>query len=211
MKNWINNSTLQRAKDVTLERLREAKDESETLLQSGYDTIMNNRAGKSLKIYKLYPEAHMPTYGSEWSACFDLHASIREKDKITSFSLNNNVCTFYIDKGVFTLYPGRRALVPTGLIFDLDENQSIRIHPRSGTSVKQGVTLANCEGVIDADYVQQLYIPLFNMSDKPFEITDGMRLAQAEVVQNNRVRFEMVDEKPVTKTDRAGGFGSSGT
>ena len=101
--------------------------------------------------------------------------------------------------------------VPTGLIFDLDENQSLRIHPRSGLAWKQGVTVANCEGIVDADYVEQSYVMLANLSRNPIEIRDGMRIAQAEVVVNpKKLKFKVVANKPVQKTDRDGGFGSTG-
>ena len=166
-----------------------------------------------LKIFKLFPEAHMPIYGTEWSACFDLKASIRPTDTLTVYGQSNEKRKSVIDpnngKGCI-LYSGERVLVPTGLVFDLNEDQSLRIHPRSGLAWKSGITVANCEGVVDADYVQQTYVMLQNISDQPFVIRDGDRIAQAEIVRNNRVWFVETTIEPKEKTDRTGGLGSTG-
>ena len=165
-----------------------------------------------LKIYKLFDEAHLPIYGTEWSACFDLCASIREQDEVTVMGASNiSTKRRKLTSGFIPLYAGERCLVPTGLIFDLDENQSLRIHPRSGLAWKQGVTVANCEGIVDADYVEQSYVMLANLSRNPMEIRDGMRIAQGEIVNvPKRIDFKIVGVKPVQKTDRSGGFGSTG-
>mgnify|MGYP000031569634 FL=1 len=164
-----------------------------------------------LKIYKLFDEAHLPIYGTEWSACFDLCASIREQDEVTVMGASNISTKRKLTSGFIPIYAGERCLVPTGLIFDLDENQSLRIHPRSGLAWKQGVTVANCEGIVDADYVEQSYVMLANLSRNPMEIRDGMRIAQGEIVNiPKRIDFKIVGVKPVQKTDRSGGFGSTG-
>ena len=112
-------------------------------------------------------------------------------------------------KGV-NLYHDERMLVPTGLVFDLNADQSLRIHPRSGIALNNGVTVFNCEGIVDADYVQQTYVMLWNNSGEVFRISDGMRIAQGEIVKNNQVVFELSDREPEPKTDRVGGFGSTG-
>lgn len=164
----------------------------------------------TLKIYKMYPEAHLPVYGTDWAACFDLRASIRPGDKVTIYERDNFKNEVEIEGGILEVFPGERALVPTGLIFDLEESQSIRLHPRSGLSLKNGITLANCEGVVDADYVEETRILILNMSDEVFTIRDGDRLCQAEVVLNNRVSFSVAENRPEQKTNRAGGYGSTG-
>ena len=164
-----------------------------------------------LKIYKLFDEAHLPIYGTEWSACFDLCASIREQDEVTVMGASNISTKRKLTSGFIPIYAGERCLVPAGLIFDLDENQSLRIHPRSGLAWKQGVTVANCEGIVDADYVEQSYVMLANLSRNPMEIRDGMRIGQGEIVNiPKRIDFKIVGVKPVQKTDRSGGFGSTG-
>ena len=174
---------------------------------------------RTLKIYKLFDEAHLPVYGTEWSACFDLCASIRPQDEVTIVGASNITTTRKLSSPGWAedttpyipLHRGERCLVPTGLIFDLDEGQSLRIHPRSGLAWKQGVTVANCEGIVDADYVEQSYVMLANLSRNPVEIRDGMRIAQAEVVTvPKKLKFKIVQNRPTQKTDRDGGFGSTG-
>ena len=100
--------------------------------------------------------------------------------------------------------------MPTGLVFDLDPNTSLRIHPRSGLALKNGIIVANCEGVVDADYVQQTYVMLYNISGAPFIVTDGDRIAQGEVVPLNQTPIVLADREPGNKTSRSGGFGSTG-
>lgn len=164
-----------------------------------------------VKIYKLFPEAHMPELGTEWAACFDLKASLRDSDEVTVFNATNIKSKRKYANGSIFIYSGERALIPTGLVFDLDENQSMRIHPRSGLAFKNGITLANSEGVVDSDYVQQTYVMLYNMSDKVFIVEDGDRIAQAEVLESySKFVFEEVFDEPETKTSRTGGFGSTG-
>lgn len=166
---------------------------------------------KDLLVWKLWDEAHLPEYGSEWAACFDLKASLRVGDKVVVYDGRNEKHELEIDEGrCVKIFPYERMLVPTGLIFDLDEGCSLRIHPRSGLSLKNGIVLANCEGVVDADYVHQSYVMLHNTSRVPFEITDGMRIAQGEVVELNQSRFVLADQEPEKKTSRSGGFGSTG-
>lgn len=164
-----------------------------------------------VKIYKLFPEAHMPELGTEWAACFDLKASLRDSDEVTVFNATNIKSKRKCANGSIFIYSGERALIPTGLVFDLDENQSMRIHPRSGLAFKDGITLANSEGVVDSDYVQQTYVMLYNISDKVFIVEDGDRIAQAEVLESySKFVFEEVFDEPETKTSRTGGFGSTG-
>lgn len=163
-----------------------------------------------LYVWKLWEEAHLPEYGSEWAACFDLKASLRDTDEVSVYTQTNvKEKRKVVDKCLY-LAKGERMLVPTGLVFDLNEGESIRIHPRSGLSLKNGIVVANCEGVIDADYVQQTYVMLHNISTDVFCIGDGARIAQAEV--SPVYQFEIIesDREPEEKTSRNGGFGSTG-
>ena len=169
----------------------------------------------NLKIYKLWEEAHLPEYGSRLAACFDLKASLRLGDIVTVYDDRNvkgarKVSTNGEAQVGVTLYSGQRMLVPTGLVFDLPTTQSLRIHPRSGLSLKNGITVANCEGVVDSDYVQQTYVMLHNISTVPFDVLDGMRIAQGEIVRAIRVGLVEIDYEPENKSDRTGGFGSTG-
>lgn len=165
----------------------------------------------NVKVYKVFPEAHMPELGTEWAACFDLKASMREGDEVMVINVNNKRRPAAYVNGKLFVYSGERVLIPTGLIFDLEDTQSMRIHPRSGLALKKGITLANCEGVVDADYVNQTYVMLHNMSDEVFTVVDGDRIAQAEVLETySKFVFEEVFDEPGTKTSRTGGFGSTG-
>ena len=173
--------------------------------------LMSDLAEKvEVKVHKLFPEAHMPELGTEWAACFDLKASMRDGDIIKVIGLVNRKREVSCHNGSFVLYSGERCLVPTGLVFDLDDDQSMRIHPRSGLAWKQGISLANCEGVVDADYVQQTYVMLINNSSEVFTINDGDRIAQAEVIRHSSFEFVEVHDEPQSKTSRTGGFGSTG-
>jgi dUTP pyrophosphatase len=77
-------------------------------------------------------------------------------------------------------------------------------------ALKQGITLINCEGVIDSDYVDPTFITLYNSSDSAVTISDGDRVAQGELIKNEQYALASITEKPAQKTSRAGGFGSTG-
>ena len=173
-------------------------------------------SGDKIKVFKMFPEAHLPEFGTDWAACFDLKASLRLGDSITLYTEDNIKLEYTLREedqfpGAILLGPKERVLVPTGLIFDLRSDQSVRIHPRSGLALKQGITVMNCEGVVDADYVQQTFVMIVNTSNCPVVINDGDRIAQAEVVNNpTQPKFVVVDQAPAAKTNRTGGFGSTG-
>lgn len=163
-----------------------------------------------LKFYKTDPEAHDPEFATEGSACFDLKAFIRDGDTVTYFTSQNVKMDVVVSGGGLNISPRERYLIPTGLIFDIPVGFSVRIHPRSGLSLKNGLGLSNMEGVIDYDYVEPSFILLENRSDSGFRLTNGMRICQGELVQT--VKYEVVEteNRPETKTDREGGFGSTG-
>jgi dUTP pyrophosphatase len=106
--------------------------------------------------------------------------------------------------------PGDRVLVPTGLIFDIPAGHSLRIHPRSGLSYKQGLVLANLEAVIDSDYIEETFIILTNQSDVDQTIYHGDRIAQAELIKSEEYVLWEIFDAPTQKTDRVGGLGSTG-
>lgn len=163
-----------------------------------------------LHVYKLWQDAHLPEYGSEWAACFDLKAGLRDGDNIRLFTSTNGEKWRKVVNKKVVLNHRERMLVPTGLVFDLREGEVLRIHPRSGLALKTGIIISNCEGIVDADYVQQTYVMLTNVSKEPFEIMDGMRIAQAEVATFQQYVIEQTDVEPEDKTSRTGGFGSTG-
>ena len=108
-----------------------------------------------------------------------------------------------------TLAPLQRALVPTGLYLALPEGFEAQVRPRSGLAVKHGLTVLNTPGTIDADYRGEVKVILVNLSDTPFEIVPGERIAQMVVARHERVEWEAVDV--LDETERGvGGFGSTG-
>ena len=166
----------------------------------------------TLKIYKTHPDVVLPKFGTEQAACFDLAFQPNGKTEYTGFNAFNAPFTrlFSGEQMMLTIMPGDRLMVPTGLIFDIPEGYSIRIHPRSGLSYKQGLVLANLEAVIDSDYVQETFVLLTNMSENPQVIKIGDRIAQAELISQLKYTIEETKTAPSQKTDRIGGLGSTG-
>jgi len=162
-----------------------------------------------LKMWKTHPDVHIPKHQTNQSACFDLAFSSAGKGNYTGYTSMNKPFT-RMTKGSITIAPGERVLVPTGLIMDIPEGYSVRLHARSGTSLKQGLVLANAEGVIDSDYVEEVMVILYNTSGNAITINSGDRVAQAELVKNVEYTVEQTPSRPLTKTQRVGGFGSTG-
>jgi dUTP pyrophosphatase len=164
-----------------------------------------------LGFYKLHDSAYIPEFATAGSACFDFKASLIEGATVTSYSwINSKDSNDITASKSLVLKPGHRYLVPINLIMDIPEGYSVRIHPRSGMALKQGITLINCEGVIDSDYVDPTFITLYNSSDSAVTISDGDRVAQGELIKNEQYTLASITEKPAQKTSRAGGFGSTG-
>lgn len=109
-----------------------------------------------------------------------------------------------------TLAPGARALVPTGLALEIPEGFEIQVRPRSGLALKQGVTLVNSPGTIDADYRGELGVIVINHGTEPVTIDHGMRIAQILLAPVTRIAWRETDRLGDTQRG-AGGFGSTGT
>ena len=108
------------------------------------------------------------------------------------------------------LQPGERALIPSGLAIALPSGYEAQVRPRSGLALKQGVTVLNTPGTVDADYRGEVGVILINLGDQPVTITRGMRMAQMVVAPVTQAVFHLADS--LDETDRgAGGFGSTGT
>ena len=108
-----------------------------------------------------------------------------------------------------TLGPLERALVPTGLFIELPEGYEMQVRPRSGLAAKHGLSLVNAPGTIDPDYRGEIKVILVNLSNTPYELKPGERVAQLVVSQFTRVEWEPVEE--LGETERGtGGFGSTG-
>lgn len=130
----------------------------------------------------------LPEYQTPLSAGLDIRANLSES---------------------ITLSPLERAMVPTGLFVELPEGYEMQIRPRSGLAAKHGITVLNSPGTIDADYRGEIKVILVNLSNIPFTIEPGERIAQMIVARYEQVEWQAVES--LSETERgAGGFGSTG-
>ena len=111
--------------------------------------------------------------------------------------------------GTQILGPGARMLVPTGLAIALPAGFEAQVRPRSGLALKNGITVLNSPGTVDADYRGEVGVILVNIGSEPFAITRGMRIAQMVVAPVTRIAWDESDELPGTVRG-VGGFGSTG-
>ena len=164
---------------------------------------------EQLKIWRTNPQIKMPAKQTAQSACFDLSFQGYGHKQYTGFSRSNKPITRIMNQQIL-LTPGDRIAVPTGLIMDIPKGYSVRVHARSGLSLKQGLVLANAEGVIDSDYVEEVMVLLHNVSDNNITINNGDRIAQAELIKD--AEYEIIESaiRPGVKTSRTGGMGSTG-
>lgn len=133
----------------------------------------------------------MPAYASENAAGLDLRAFLKEK---------------------IVLQPMERKLIPTGLFMELPSDCEAQIRPRSGLALKHGITVLNSPGTIDADYRGEIQVLLINLSNQPFEIENGDRIAQMVIAKYTKVNILPVENySELSNTERGeGGFGHSG-
>ncbi|MDN4164683.1 dUTP diphosphatase [Cytophagales bacterium LB-30] len=109
-----------------------------------------------------------------------------------------------------TLAPLQRELISTGLFIELPEGYEAQIRPRSGLAFKHGLTVLNSPGTIDADYRGEIKVLLVNLSNEPFVVNDGERVAQMVVAKHEQIVWASADQ--LSETERgAGGYGSTGT
>lgn len=113
-----------------------------------------------------------------------------------------------IDQDII-LQPGEWKIVPTGLQCEIPQGFEVQVRPRSGLAAKEGVTVLNAPGTIDADYRGEIGVILINHSKKPFTITDQMRIAQLVVAPVIQAIFEDAEELSTTARGK-GGFGHTG-
>ena len=131
---------------------------------------------------------NLPNYATELSAGMDLRANLESP---------------------IELKPLERCLVPTGLYIALPEGCEAQIRPRSGLALKNGLTILNSPGTIDADYRGEIGVILINLSNEPFIIQDGERICQMVIAHYERVDWQVVEV--LGETERgAGGFGHTG-
>lgn len=131
----------------------------------------------------------LPQYETAYSAGLDLRA--------------------FLPDGSVVMRPLERKMIKTGLYIELPIGYEAQIRPRSGLSLKHGVTVLNAPGTIDADYRGELCVVLINLSDQDFTINDGDRIAQMVVARHEQAEWCEVQE--LSGTDRGdGGFGHTG-
>ncbi|MBN8532389.1 MAG: dUTP diphosphatase [Alphaproteobacteria bacterium] len=130
----------------------------------------------------------LPAYATAQSAGMDLHAAV---------------------DAPLTLAPGKQAMVPTGLSIALPDGYEAQVRPRSGLAAKNGVTVLNTPGTIDADYRGEIKVILINLSSEPYVIERGSRIAQMVVAPFTRVSWKETDSLETTARGE-GGFGSTG-
>ena len=129
----------------------------------------------------------LPKYQTELSAGMDLYANIDES---------------------ITLKSLERKLIPTGLFLELPEGYEAQVRPRSGLAIKNGISVLNAPGTIDADYRGEIGVILVNLSTEDFSINNGDRIAQMVIAKYETAEWQQVSE--INKTERgAGGFGST--
>lgn len=129
-----------------------------------------------------------PAYATEKSAGMDLKADIAEP---------------------VTLGPLDRAMIPTGLFIALPDGTEAQVRPRSGLAAKHGISVLNAPGTVDADYRGEIKVILVNLSNEPFVVNPGERIAQLVVARYEKVEWDEVEV--LDETERgAGGFGSTG-
>ena len=142
----------------------------------------------TLKIEKLEHNKFLPEYKTEGAAGMDLCAAIEE---------------------AITLKPLERVLIPTGIKIELEHGFEAQIRPRSGISIKHGISLVNCVGTIDEDYRGEVCVPVINLSNEEYTIAPQERIAQMIIARVERAKIEVVTT--LSETERAeGGFGSTG-
>lgn len=163
----------------------------------------------TLKIWTTHPANQIPRKQTEGSACFDLQFQGHGKREYKGYTRMNKAFTRPMNN-MITIQPGDRIMVPTGLILNIPEGHSVRVHARSGLSLKQGLVLANAEGVIDSDYVEELMVLMWNISDNGIQINTGDRIAQAELIKDAEYAITETAARPGVKTNRVGGMGSTG-
>jgi len=141
-----------------------------------------------LKIEKLAHNTNLPEYQTDGAAGMDLCAAI--------------------DTPIL-LRPLERKLIPTGIKIELERGFEAQVRPRSGISIKHGITLVNCVGTIDEDYRGEVCVPVINLSNEEYTIHPQERIAQMVIAKVERAKIEVVTT--LTETARAtGGFGSTG-
>jgi dUTP pyrophosphatase len=172
---------------------------------------------EKLKFFRTNETIQLPVFSTDQAACFDIYANLLEGEQVQYYQaiatkeIPRKISVDINKRNTFVqLNNGERMLIPTGLIADIPVGFSIRLHSRSGLAFKQGVYLTNCEGIIDSDYVDPIFAMVTSISNVPVRIYNGDRICQGELVRCEKYTLDETDEAPSQKTNRDGGFGSTG-
>lgn len=130
----------------------------------------------------------LPEYGTCQSAGMDLRSFLQED---------------------IVLKPLERALIPTGLFIELPSGFEAQVRPRSGLAIRNGITVLNTPGTIDADYRGEIKVILVNLSNEQYTVKDGERIAQMIISSHEQAEWEQVKDLEITERG-AGGFGHTG-
>lgn len=153
----------------------------------------------------------LPKYETPQSAGLDVRADFSRITPQNPIKVFGEGEILFKGKGHATtmlrLEPGSRALIPTGLFTAIPEGYEIQVRPRSGLSLKHGLTCANCVGTIDADYRNEIGVIIINLGQDTAWIEDGERIAQFVLNKVERIDWNVVES--LDKTERNGGFGST--
>lgn len=186
----------------------------------------------TLGYYKIHEDASDPQFSTAGSACFDLFAylpvpyshypndrtTMTERPTVAIWHDGNEKvqreynCMWEGNHAIpsVVINPLERALIPTGLVLDIPDGYSVRLHTRSSTSLKKGLIMPNGEGIIDSDYYHETFMMLLNMSNVPVHIKHGEKICQAELVKTVDFDLTQTTIQPTQSTERVGGFGSTG-
>ena len=151
--------------------------------------MLDNESKVTLKVKKLsHFKGELPSYQSVWASGFDVRAQLESP---------------------VSLKPLQRDLIPTALIFEIPNGFELQVRPRSGLSLKKGLTIPNTPGTIDSDYRGELKIIVINLSDKDVIIEDQQRVAQVVLCPVFQAQLKWADNLKATERG-AKGFGSTG-
>lgn len=179
-------------------RLLDVIDPESNYTQSDFDrefksVTQNNNNSFKLTLKCLNTSGNPnPEYATDGSSGFDLRANLHSP---------------------IVIEPLKRAIVSTGLFFEIQPNFEIQVRSRSGLAAKNGVVVLNSPGTVDADYRGEVKVILYNTGEAPFVVNNGDRIAQgifSSVISKNYINFEFVDSINSETERNSGGFGSTG-
>ena len=156
----------------------------------------------------IYGAKELPKYHSLGAACFDLEYHPNSTNLVKYFDEITGYERVEYSQYSLPIEPNRIYMLPTGLRFDIPNGYSVRIYPRSSTPIKYGLSLSNNTGIIDSDYVDEIFLMM--RSHRKCDLQVGTRLCQAELVKVLQADFRLLQEAPGIKGNRSGGFGSTG-